>query len=115
MKKAKIAKKNVPCEVTDSNSKVLITRIIPKRKFIHPLLKEIELLHNETVTKPKQYPYPYSENNRNDTVIIKIPQNVENDAQSLARQGKTPQAMKQIMNLTGIGMSVAKDYIDSLL
>ncbi len=103
------------CQITDEKSSKLITRIIPKKESIHPFLKRIEMFHEITRKRPEHYPYPYSENSQNKTVIIMIPQDIEKEAQVLARQGRKPEAMLQIMNLTGIGLSVAKDYIDSLL
>jgi len=102
------------CQASDDKPDNLITRIIPKKK-LPLLLRQIECIHEETVTKHKQYPYPCSENKRNKTVIIRIPQDIENELQNLVRKGEAVAAMKQIINLTGIGLKVAKDYIESLL
>ena len=68
------------------------------------------------VSAPKRnrsitHPYPYDELNG----LIKIPRHVENELKVLAKNGKKPEAMKQVMDLTGVGLRAAKDYIDSLL
>ena len=111
---AYMEKKNVSCKEANDKSIDLVTRIIPKTESI-PFLSEIEVFHEKIRKRPTQYSYPYTENNRNKIVIIKIPQDIENQIQVLARQGKKPEAMQQIMDLTGIGLRAAKDYIDSLL
>jgi ribosomal protein L7/L12 len=55
-------------------------------------------------------PYPYDK--RTDT--IKLPSNIESEVRALLKSQGKPGAMKRVMELTGAGLKVSKDYVDSL-
>ena len=51
--------------------------------------------------------YPQSEK-------IKLPPDVEIKLSKLIREGKKIEAMKEVLDLTGAGLRLAKDYVDEL-
>jgi hypothetical protein len=52
--------------------------------------------------------YPYDQM----TDQITLPPNLEKEIGDLVRGGNKIQAMRQVMDLTGAGLKVAKDYVD---
>ena len=55
--------------------------------------------------------YPYDKS----TDTISLPPALEKDILNLALAKGVPIAMKEVMQLTGAGLKVSKDYIDNLL
>ena len=55
-------------------------------------------------------PFPYDKNT--DTIIL--PTDVEKEIRYLASAGDKVEAVKRVMRLTGAGLKVSKDYVDSL-
>jgi hypothetical protein len=55
--------------------------------------------------------YPYDKN----TDTISLPPALEKDVMDIASSRGVPVAMKKVMELTGAGLKVSKDYIDNLL
>jgi hypothetical protein len=55
--------------------------------------------------------YPYDK--RTDT--ISLPPEIEEEVKNIALSKGVPLAMKKVMDLTGAGLRVSKDYIDNLL
>ena len=45
---------------------------------------------------------------------IKLPPDVEAKLSKLIRAGKKIEAMKEVLDLTGAGLRLAKDYVDEL-
>ena len=45
---------------------------------------------------------------------IKLPPDVEIKLSKLIREGKKIEAMKEVLDLTGAGLRLAKDYVDEL-
>lgn len=45
---------------------------------------------------------------------IKLPPEVEIKLSKLIREGKKIEAMKEVLDLTGAGLKLAKDYVDEL-
>ncbi len=56
-------------------------------------------------------PYPYDHR----THTITLPASVAHETFHLAREAGKAEAVKQVMELTGAGLKVAKDYVDALL
>lgn len=56
-------------------------------------------------------PYPYDK--RAHTIIL--PAAVAHEIFHLAREAGKAEAVKRVMELTGAGLKVAKDYVDALL
>jgi ribosomal protein L7/L12 len=48
------------------------------------------------------------------TKTIALPREVEKEIQSLVQDGNKVEAVKQVTRLTGAGLRVSKDYVDSL-
>ena len=55
-------------------------------------------------------PFPYDKNT--DTIIL--PTDIEKEIRHLASAGDKVEAVKRVMKLTGAGLKVSKDYVDSL-
>jgi len=55
--------------------------------------------------------FPYDK--RTDT--ISLPAEIEKEVKNIALTKSVPLAMKRVMNLTGAGLKVSKNYIDNLL
>jgi hypothetical protein len=52
--------------------------------------------------------YPYDQKSDQ----ITLPPNLEKEIRDLVRGGNNIQAMRQVMDLTGAGLKVSKDYLD---
>lgn len=63
--------------------------------------------------RDRSLPPPYSFDRDSNT--IRLPQEVEAHFQQLARTGRKIQAIRQVTHLTGAGLRVVKDYVDSLI
>ncbi|HMQ97201.1 MAG TPA: hypothetical protein PKC42_03835 [Candidatus Nanoperiomorbaceae bacterium] len=64
------------------------------------------------ITRKKIEPtYPY---NRKTRKII-LPKNIENEIYQIAIKVDKPKAVKKVIELTGAGLRVSKDYVDNLL
>jgi ribosomal protein L7/L12 len=62
--------------------------------------------------RPKIKPvYPYDAK----TGQIHLPRNIEQKLRQLALAGNKPEAVKQVARLTGAGLRLSKDYVDSLI
>jgi ribosomal protein L7/L12 len=64
----------------------------------------------EKVRKPVVPPYPYDEQ----TNTITLPAEIEKELRQLVLNGNKPEAVKRVTQLTGAGLRVSKDYVDSL-
>ena len=48
------------------------------------------------------------------TEVIHLPQHIEEELRHLVLTGKPVEAVKRVTELTGAGLRVSKDYVDSL-
>jgi hypothetical protein len=71
-------------------------------------LEELFEVERDRSTPP---PYPF-DTKRN---LIHLPQEVEDHLRQLARSGQKVKAVQQVTKLTGAGLRVSKDYVDSLI
>lgn len=55
-------------------------------------------------------PYPIDPQTRK----IRLPGKVRQEVRELLKQGEKPAAMQRVMQLTGVGLRVAKEYVDGL-
>jgi ribosomal protein L7/L12 len=62
------------------------------------------------MTKKSTPPYPY--NKRTDTIAL--PPEIEKELRQLVLSGNKIEAMRRVLKLTGAGLRVSKDYLDSL-
>jgi ribosomal protein L7/L12 len=62
------------------------------------------------MTKKSTPPYPY--NKRTDTITL--PPEIEKELRQLVLSGNKIEAMRRVLKLTGAGLRVSKDYLDSL-
>jgi ribosomal protein L7/L12 len=89
----------------------LVVRKVTQRENPHPLLDKIEQLF-ELQRKPNPAPpYPYDEKQS----LIRIPEEIEQQLRKLVQSGQKVEAVKQVTQLTGAGLRVSKDYVDSLI
>jgi hypothetical protein len=56
------------------------------------------------------YPFPYDIR----THTISLPAQIEREVRRLVSTGKKVEAMKRVISLTGAGLRVSKDYVDTL-
>lgn len=56
-------------------------------------------------------PYPYDKR----TNTIQLPAAVSHEIFHLAQDAGKPEAVKRVIELTGAGLKMAKDYVDALL
>jgi hypothetical protein len=94
----------------DSSSDRFISKEIKPRRGSMPLLQKLEALfeaERDTSVKPL---FPLDP----DLNIIRLPATVVDDLRQLARSGKKIEAVQQVTKLTGAGLRVSKDYVDSL-
>jgi hypothetical protein len=62
------------------------------------------------MTKKPAPPYPYDQ--RTDTITL--PPDIEKQVRQMVLSGNRIEAMRRVMDLTGAGLKVSKDYIDGL-
>ena len=79
------------------------------KKFEPPILKALEDLYEKTRKKVAPL-YPVNKK----TGKIELPDDVVADLKFLILVGRKPEALKRVTELTGAGLRVSKDYIDSL-
>lgn len=80
-----------------------------KKKSPIPLLDEIEKLHEQH--RPKMDPlYPYDR--KKDT--IHLPPEVVEELKFILLTGNKVAAIKRVLELTGAGLRLSKDYVDDL-
>ena len=80
------------------------------KPFVDIFLWSLDKLF-KIIRKKTEPTYPYNKETRK----ISLPKNIEKEIYRMAiREGK-PKAMKKVIELTGAGLRVSKDYIDSLL
>lgn len=73
-------------------------------------LSMLDDLFQET-RKPVAPRFPYNE----DTNKITLPSKIENSLRQLVKEGQKVEAVKRVTKLTGAGLRVSKDYVDSLV
>jgi hypothetical protein len=89
----------------------LVDRKVIERENPHPLLDKLEKLF-ELHRKPNPAPpYPYDEKQN----LIRIPEEIEQQLRKLVQSGEKVEAIRQVTILTGAGLRVSKDYVDSLI
>ncbi len=62
-------------------------------------------------TKKTSPPYPYDKR----TNTITLPSDIDHELFHLAADGNRVEAIKRVMELTGAGLKVSKDYVDALI
>ncbi len=62
------------------------------------------------MSKPSIPPYPPSKG----TDKIALPPQVEQELRQLVQSGKKIEAIQRVVHLTGAGLKVSKDYVESL-
>ena len=60
--------------------------------------------------KKAVYPFPYNAK----THTIDLPAQIKRELRGLVATGKKVEAMKRVISLTGAGLRVSKDYVDTL-
>ena len=60
--------------------------------------------------KKAVYPFPYNAK----THAINVPPQIERELRGLVSSGKKVEAMQRVLSLTGAGLRVSKDYVDTL-
>ena len=88
-----------------------VSRQIKPRQNPIPFLDTLETLFEAERDKSIPPPYPYD----SDLNAIRLPKEVEDHLRQLARTGHKIEAVKQVTKLTGAGLRMAKDYVDSLI
>ena len=88
-----------------------VTRRVRKRRNPHPLLNQLEELHEQQRDKSKTPPYPYDEENG----IIQLPRHLDKEIKLLVKAGNKVEALRKVSELTGAGLRVCKDYVDIFL
>jgi hypothetical protein len=56
------------------------------------------------------FPYPYDKT----TDTVSLPSDVEKEVVNIRLASGVPKAMQKVMELTGAGLKVSKDYVDNL-
>ena len=82
-------------------------------RIISPILRVFLLLLDKLYqAKRKTHSplYPYDKR----TNTISLPPEVKQEIQHLVMQGRRPEALKKVANLTGASLRISKDYIDDL-
>jgi hypothetical protein len=88
-----------------------VTRRIKPRRNPLPFLDKLEELFEVERDRSTPPPYPF-DSKRN---LIHLPKEVEDNLRQLARSGQKVKAIQQVTKLTGAGLRVSKDYVDSLI
>jgi ribosomal protein L7/L12 len=81
--------------------------------LIRPFLKAVLVIMDKffQLTRKKSTPhFPYDKR----TSTITLPSEVEKELRRLISTGNKVEAIKRVTKLTGAGLRVSKDYVDSL-
>lgn len=82
-------------------------------RMIRPILRIFLLLLDKLYqAKRKSHTPLYPYDKRNNT--ISLPPDVKKGMQNLVMEGRKPEALKKVANLTGANLRISKDYIDDL-
>ncbi len=82
-------------------------------RIISPILRVFLLLLDKLYqAKRKSHTPLYPYDKRRNT--ISLPPEVKKEIQHLVVQGRKPEALKKVANLTGASLRISKDYIDDL-
>ena len=86
---------------------MMLNRLIAAamRAFLFILDKAFMLTRKNIVS-----PYPYDKTAQ----TIRLPKAIERQLQRLIAEGHKVEALRQVTRLTGAGLRVSKDYVDSL-
>ena len=87
-----------------------VSRQIDTQRNNVPFLKMLEQWFE--VERDTSMPPPFPFDATTDT--IRLPQDVETHLKRLVRTNNKIEAVKQVTKLTGAGLRLAKDYVDSL-
>ena len=79
------------------------------KKSEPPILKTLNDLYEKTRKKVTPL-YPVNKK----TGKIELPDDIVADLKFLMLVGRKPEALKRVAELTGAGLRISKDYIDSL-
>jgi hypothetical protein len=79
------------------------------KKFEPPILKALDDLYEKTRKKVDPL-YPINKK----TGKIELPDDIVADLKFLILVGRKPEALKRVAEITGAGLRISKDYIDSL-
>ena len=79
------------------------------KKSEPPILKALDDLYEKTRKKVTPL-YPVNEKTAN----IELPKDVIADLKFFLLVGNKPAAVKRVCELTGVGLRVSKDFVDSL-
>jgi hypothetical protein len=97
-------------EASSPPSQYVSRQIKPRRNPL-PFMDTLETLFEAERDKSIPPPYPFDKNFN----MIRLPKEVEEHLRQLARTGHKIEAVRQVTKLTGAGLRVAKDYVDSLI
>ena len=97
-------------EASSSPSQYVSRQIEPRPNPL-PFLDTLETLFEAERDTSVPPPYPFD----SDRNTIRLPREIEAHLQQLARTGHKVETVKQVTKLTGAGLRVAKDYVDSLI
>lgn len=103
----KLAEKN---EAPALSGQFVNRRIKPRSNPI-PFLDKLEELFEAERDRSTPPPYPFDPK-RN---LIRLPKEIEDDLRQLVQNGQKIKAIQQVTKLTGAGLRVSKDYVDSLI
>jgi hypothetical protein len=78
--------------------------------LLNGFLEFLDETYQET-REPMEPLYPYDQK----TNTIALPDDLEEEVRQLVLSGRKPAAMKRVIELTGAGLRVSKDYVDSLV
>lgn len=81
--------------------------------IVGPFLKAVTVILEKLfqLTRKKVVPtYPYNKQAN----TITLPAEIEKELRRLSSDGNKVEAIKQVTRLTGAGLRLAKDYVDSL-
>lgn len=61
------------------------------------------------MTEKQSPPYPYDKR----TETITLPPEIEQEVRQLVQSGRKVEAMRRVLHLTGAGLRISKDYVDT--
>jgi len=88
-----------------------VTTQVKRRRNSHPLLDLLERAFERKREQSKSFPFPYEAENG----IIRLPQETVDKLRQLVLSGRKAEAVRRATQLTGAGLRVSKDYVDSLM
>ena len=102
-------RKRPPADMPEQGE--LVTKQVKQKRNSHPILAWLEQAFEQKRDKSQSFPFPYDDENS----VLRLPQETVDKLRELLLAGRKIEAVRRVTQLTGAGLRVSTDYVDSLM